>query len=250
MIVNIRLFKNQERDVRERRMAKIIDIDLYIVQRKKKMEKRESKTFNEYAEKMVSLLENDGNGVEYTPEQAVGVAGEILRMASSVGYNNELATPIVKIIKGFGIDVRRAKHMPDNNSGVIYVGGRTKEVYGSDRVIFTDSNEPFEHQRFVMAHELAHYLFDFVGNPMNRNADCAFEETYPRKDHNSEREIRANRFAAELLMPRNLFVKQYNYAMKESDNRIYTVKYLAKYFQVKEASVEKRIYEVLYDGGY
>ncbi len=38
--------------------------------------------------------------------------------------------------------------------------------------------------------------------------------------------------------------------MRESNNRIYTVKYLAKYFQVKESSIERRIDEVLYYGGY
>lgn len=233
-------------------MARVIDMDMYIAKRKK-MKTLENKTFSELAENIVEMLENDENGAEYTPEQAARMADEILKISSKVGYDNKMATPITKIINGFGIDIRRTKNMPEGNAGVIYAGGKTEEVYKSDVIIFTDSNEPFEHQRFVMAHELAHYLFDYVGNPINRKASReirTFEETYPRKNHSSDKEVRANRFAAELLMPIKLFVEQYNYAMEKSDNRIYTIKYLARYFQVKETSVEKRIYEVLYDGGY
>lgn len=217
------------------------------------MEKKENRTFGDFADKTVKALIKNGNGEAYTPEQAAGLADEILKAASSLGYHNDSATPIIEIIRGFGIDIRCTKNIPGDNAGVIYAGGKTEKVYGVDTIIFTDSREPFEHQRFVMAHELAHYLFDYEGNPVNKKASKnirTFEETYPRKNHSSEKEVRANRFAAELLMPRNLFAREYNYAMDRSNNRIYTIKYLAKCFQVKETSIERRIYEVLYDGGY
>jgi len=233
-------------------MARVIDMDTYIKKREK-MKTLENKTFSELAGNIVKMLKKDGNGAKYTPKQAARIADEILKISSKVGYDSEMATPIIKIINGFGIDIRRTKKMPKGNAGVIYAGGNTEEIFKSDVIIITDSNEPFEHQRFIIAHELAHYLFDYVGNHANREVGCevsAFKETYPRENHSSEREVRANRFAAELLMPLKLFVEQYNYAMEKSDNRIYTIKYLAKYFQVKEASVEKRIYEVLYNGGY
>lgn len=231
-------------------MAKIIDID---VLKRKKMRRFEKETFSELAGNIVEMLERNGNGAQYTPKQAAMIADKILEKASSLGYENDSSTPLIKIINGFGIDIRRSKNMPKDLAGVIYAGGKTAEVYKVNTVIFTDSNEPFEHQRFVMAHELGHYLFDYVGNPVNRKASNeirTFEETYPRKNHSSEKEVRANRFAAELLMPLHLFVEQYNQAMGECSNRLYTIKYLARYFQVKETSVEKRIHEVLYGGGY
>lgn len=135
-------------------------------------------------------------------------------------------------------------------SGVIYAGGRTMAAYGSDAIIFTDDMEPYGHQRFVAAHELGHYLFDYIGNPQRLHGERTFAENYPRSNHSSDKETRADRFAAALLMPAGRFRQQYNEAMAYSSNRIYTVKYLARYFQVKESSVEKRIYEVLYDGGF
>lgn len=77
-----------------------------------------------------------------------------------------------------------------------------------------------------------------------------FAENYPRSNHSSEKETRADRFAAALLMPADRFREWYNAAARYGGSRIYTIKYLAQYFQVKESCVEKRIYEVLYGGGY
>lgn len=230
---------------------KITDMNMHTKMRIKNMRKEVKQTFDEFVEDLVREIQTDETkGMHCNPKQAAEIADLILQKACDMEYYNESATPIVKIIREFGIDICRAKRISEGISGVIYAGGNTKKVYDSDKIIFTDDSEPFEHQRFVMAHELAHYLFDYLGNPERLNASCTFAETYPRKNHNSVNEIRANRFAAELLMPKKLFIKQYNSAMDESNSRFYTIKYLARYFQVKESSVEKRIHEVLYDGGY
>lgn len=188
--------------------------------------------------------------IAYTPKDAADIAKEILDIASKSGIYYERATPVSKIIKSFGIKLCRTDKMLPNMSGVIYAGGTTKEVYKSDVIIFTDNTEPLAHQRFVAVHELAHYLFDYIGNPNESTRDTVFVENYPRNDHYSEKETRADRFAAALLMPKNLFMRQYTMAIEESNNRIYTIKYLAGYFQVKESSIERRIGEVLYYGGY
>ena len=109
--------------------------------------------------------------------------------------------------------------------------------------------------RFVAAHELGHYLFDCLGNPKYRDANCLFTETYPKNNHNSEKEIRADRFAAELLMPHDLFKKQYINARDDKKynpfgSQAFIIEYLAKYFRVKKSSVIKRIGEVFFDGGF
>lgn len=81
-------------------------------------------------------------------------------------------------------------------------------------------------------------------------------ENYPRSSHSSEKETRdvrdarADRSAAALLMPADRFRERYNAAARYGGSRIYITRYLARYFQVKEPSIEKRIYEVLYGGGY
>lgn len=80
-----------------------------------------------------------------------------------------------------------------------------------------------------------------------------FAENYPRSSQSpvkDARDARADRFAAALLMPADRFRERYHAAARYGGSRIYTIMYLARYFQVKESCVEKRIYEVLYGGGY
>ncbi len=233
----------------------VISMELYTEKRGIKMlndkiNNTQMNVSNEFKTKIISELDSLRNGLKCTPKDAANIAEKILHIASDAGFYNGQATPAVKIIRAFGIELFRTNNMLQNISGVIYAGGRTKEVYKSDPVIFTDNKEPYGHQRFVMVHELAHYLFDYIGNPNRPDASYVFAENYPRNNHNSDKEKRADRFAAALLMPNKLFRKQYNIAMHESNNRIYTIKYLALYFQVKESSIERRIDEVLYYGGY
>ena len=141
----------------------------------------------------------------------------------------------------------------DNVSGVIYINGRTQEIYHIDKIIFTNSFDPIEHQRFVMAHELGHYLFDYLCSSRYVDNEDFFEETYKKGEynHNILKEKIADRFAAELLMPTDLFIEQYRYAScVDLDNseifRTYFIKeYLARFFNVKRSSIEKRIQEVL-----
>ena len=191
----------------------------------------------------------------YTPKRASEIADKILEASKDLGYENIGETPIESIIKAFGLKVFGVSKINGNSSGVIYVGGTTNQCYGNDKVIFTDKNEPFEHQRFVAAHELGHYLFDCLGDPQYQNPNILFSETYPKCDHDSEKEIIADRFAAELLMPHELFKKQYISARDDkkynpTGSQAFIIDYLSKYFKVKETSVIKRIGEVFYDGGF
>lgn len=218
--------------------------------RQEKLRENQIEISRVYEEEITNKLRSQGNGIRYTPKAAADVAEDILDIAYGSGIYNGQATPVLKIIEAFGIKLYRTRRMLPGMSGVIYAGGRTEEVYHHDPVIFTDDTEPYGHQRFVAVHELAHYLFDYIGNPDKPSPNYAFAENYPRDNHSSDKETRADRFAAALLMPHKLFRDQYNTAMRESNNRIYTVKYLAGYFQVKESSVERRIREVLYYGGY
>ena len=73
-----------------------------------------------------------------------------------------------------------------------------------------------------------------------------FSKTYPKINHSSDEEIRADRFAAELLMPSELFLRKYIKAMEASDfNKKYIVSYLATFFKTKKSSIIKRIDEVI-----
>ena len=68
---------------------------------------------------------------------------------------------------------------------------------------------------------------------------------YLKINHDSIEEKRADRFAAELLMPKKIFLSQYIKAMKKSNyNDDYTITYLSELFKVKESCIKRRIQEV------
>ena len=153
--------------------------------------------------------------------------------------------PIVDIVKQFGFSCFLKSNMDEDTSGNIFVGGTTKQVYGTGKVIVVGDEEEVPHQRFIIAHELAHYLMDYLGSKTAQDCRILFTEKYLKQDHNSQKEIRADRFAAELLMPMNIFTRRYMRLMRITSNDLaYTVTNLSHYFGMKESSIRKRIREV------
>ena len=108
-----------------------------------------------------------------------------------------------------------------------------------------NKNDELFHQRFVVAHELAHYLFDFLGNSDYTDKSIRFSDTYYKNMHESISEQRANRFAAAILMPEESFIKQYNIAKNIDKNRMFVIMYLSRFFETTMSSIERRIAEVL-----
>ncbi len=146
--------------------------------------------------------------------------------------------PIVKIMKllGFEVIIQNYDFSP-TLSGIIGIDYKLKDKYKTDKVISINRNDNLGHQRFTMAHELCHYIFDF-----DRNNKLAFYDGYDTRNTNRPTEQRANTFAANLLMPKSLFIKAY---ANLSDLYLYDkVAELARQFQVSETAITKRIDEL------
>ena len=223
-----------------------------LMTRKDHVQVLQFKNFNDLLEKLTC---KDGEKRNYTPKQAAKLADFILDLSKSLGYNYNMETPIEEIINALGLKVLSSPKIQNNASGMIYVNGTTNKCYGYDKVIMTNENESFEHQRFVAAHELGHYLIDCLGDSHYRDKKFLFTEPYHKGDQNSSKEVIVDRFAAELLMPRDLFIEQYINARDDkkynpSGDMRFITEYLAEYFKVKRESVIKRIKEVFYDDGF
>ncbi len=190
-------------------------------------------------ELLYKLKEQNKMNHEYSLDEIRELTKQILSMASY--YSGRCATPIVKIAKIF--EFQTYKKML-NESGDININGDTFNIYGHDKVILVNKNEELFHQRFVIAHELAHYLFDFLGNSKYEDPKIKFAEPYKKDNHDTPQERRANTFAAEIMMPKELFIKQYNIAVNENSSNMFVLIYLSKYFETSMDSIEKRIWEV------
>lgn len=69
--------------------------------------------------------------------------------------------PIVEIIKKLGFEVCQSDLDPDGLLAYIAINSIFKDIYGTDKIICINSNNIIGLNNFVLAHELAHYLFDF-----------------------------------------------------------------------------------------
>jgi Zn-dependent peptidase ImmA (M78 family) len=112
------------------------------------------------------------------------------------------------------------------------------ERVGNSFLITLNETDPLTRQRFTLAHELGHYMLhrDLVGNGVDD--DCAYRSTQIGKYHNtligSAEETEANKFAANLLMPKDL-------VNSEWEKTGATVQSLAELFQVSEQAMSIRL---------
>lgn len=179
---------------------------------------------------------------EYTASDIDKVVSDILEL---FGYKGkERYIPIIKIVNQLGFKTCQ-KILPLDISGEIYVNGDTEKLYGENQVIIVNKIDDVNHKRFVIAHELAHYLFDFLPNPKYKDVMLKYNDTYKRNEHDRKEERVANKFAAELLMPKDIFRLQYYKARDYDNNPLFITLYLSKFFRTTEESISKRIMEII-----
>lgn len=157
-----------------------------------------------------------------------------------MGLTDKYPIPIVRIAQEMGFAVYQQPISDKNLSGYIAISGDLKERYPSDKIISVSQDESLGHKRFTIAHELAHFLFDFYPGEMSE-----YYDTYQTDAIHAEspEEKRANQFAAYLLMPEDIFNKVNDHVKVEGD--LYeTVNRLAKEFQVSATAARLHIDEV------
>lgn len=149
----------------------------------------------------------------------------------------EVPIPIVAIMKSINFQVV-AGELKDEISGIIGIDDDLAKNFKSSKVIAINNKDNVGHQRFTMAHELAHYLFDFdVSNQI------VYYNTYNTFEDENEEERRANYFAANLLMPEKKFKKEFDNVVIKN-NLYVTVEKLSQIFQVSGEAVRRRISEL------
>lgn len=191
-------------------------------------------------------------------QKAIDLAKRVYQIAEQFYYIKD-ETPILKIVKSFGFSVFKIFDMPEGLSGRIKVYSKIQTIFDSKKVILVNANDPWEHQRFVIAHELAHYLMHFMSwynEDEKTDSVLLFSQDYKNNadggnNRSDLKERCADSFAAELLMPKDKFVISYceltNDELNPTRDRKITIDGLSQKFKTKESSIERRITEVLSD---
>ena len=154
--------------------------------------------------------------------------GEMGKLADF--FSKEEARDVVGLIRALGIDYEEAA-MPAGDSGKIIRSGP-----GEYRIV-VNRNEGPQRKRFTAAHELGHYLLHRHKLGVGEHLDRLFDEARNRNEANPldyKDEVQANRFAADVLMPRKVIEK---YAAPNGSNYAE----LAQRFDVSRQAMKYRL---------
>ena len=149
----------------------------------------------------------------------------IINDAYNKGYIQDYNVDIEAIVKASeDLILEKDFDMESSMSGSL-----TKDRVSNKWVIKVNAKHHIKRQRFTIAHEFAHYT-------LHKDSKGSFvdEEIYFRKSSDSAIEYSADKFAAELLMPEDLFRK----AIIEKG--ITKVKELSEIFNVSPFAIEIR----------
>ncbi len=145
---------------------------------------------------------------------------------------------IVALVRNLGFAVA-SLDLPETEDGFVIIDEEDDNLFGleSDKVIGVNDSRDFVDQRFIVAHELGHFLLHSKNEPL-------FAHRENIKGKNQE-ENDADYFAACILMYDELFVYIYKALENVTDKLEEKVSFLAEYFKVPEQSVRRRIAETI-----
>lgn len=192
-----------------------------------KMEKRED------YKKFLEDIRKKPHSIEDMPDRAK----DVLEFFQIDDFSS--GVPIVRILTNLGFGIFQSNLEPSGLSAYIAVSPKFESVYGASKITCVNSNDNGGHKRFALAHELGHYLFDFDDNKTLNYYNTYFVD----KDDDNPSEKRVNKFAANLLMPKNMFLDKYN-EYKKLQSKADIVNALSKYFIVSSTAILKRFCEL------
>jgi hypothetical protein len=156
-------------------------------------------------------------------------------------FGEEIVIPIdiLEVVKKYKFTLVNAL-LDENDDGFIIVDNGKKNILGfeTNKLIGVNSSKTLPWKRFIIAHELGHYILEYK----NSNK-LQFAHRDHRKGKN-ERENDIDYFAASILMPKDKFIDMYNTFNKPIINKNLLVNFLATQFQVTTKMVTRRIEEV------
>lgn len=181
-------------------------------------------------------------------------SGEIVEMerivSSFLEKNKITLTPPVDVFKlatSLGFDVRAAT-LPGAIEGLIMVDESSKKISGfrSSKVIGYNVKFDLIKNKFIIAHELAHYI-DEKMSPHNHGIKIVIAAREPcGPDYsNNEDEQRKDYIAAALLIPKDDLLKKLKTLTTDSnglDEQIFQM--LADYYRVDVRLAKRRVEEV------
>lgn len=196
-------------------------------------------------QKVIAQIRKEYKDISCRDDEKIKEAVQLLLKNIHRNGEEKYPLPVVRLLSQMNFGLFRTRFENPNQSGLIAVDSALPEMnklFSTDRIILVNEQDSTAHQRFTIVHELAHYIFDF---------DEAVQPTYYKAYLTTEKsdpgELRANRFAAELLMPTDDFCAkcdELERAQGDAFSLPNTITQLHKFFDAPVTAVKKRLEEV------
>lgn len=171
----------------------------------------------------------------------VEIENKVNELFDTIGYDlNQAPIDVINIASKLGFVVGNAV-LNNNDDGFIIVEEGREEIFGfkTDKLIGINSQRSLEWKRFIIAHEIGHYILEYK----NDNLKGLYANRYHSRGHDKN-ENQIDYFAACLLMPASIFKKTYEEFKKTTLSSSTIVTILASYFSVTTKMTERRIEEL------
>jgi Zn-dependent peptidase ImmA (M78 family) len=209
------------------------------------------------------MSKNKAQNINYLLLAVENIAQDVLRKLSYDLDSLKLPIDIEKIIAIYSIPVIE-KELTQGLSGAVIINENSNKAG-----IVINKIEHYNRKRFTLAHELGHFisytrqnktgifqdyfecsdlLSGFVENKYDKNLSIAGRPQQPRNDISKIgkdlEEIFANRFAAAVLMPKNLVELELHRMQNFEDNFERNIQKIAKKFGVSETAMRFRLLNI------
>lgn len=161
----------------------------------------------------------------------------------------EKSNDVYQLADRMGFDVRKVKiNAQEKIQGILLVNEEENKVdeFSTNKAIGINVSDSSENNRFTVAHELSHYIFQKMTQQNFDDKICLFEK---RIEHNNEKprdfyEQVIDYMAAAILMPYNEFKAEYTDLVRLDISTNQICQGLALKYGVPIAAINQRIAEV------
>lgn len=145
---------------------------------------------------------------ELSSDEILQIKNQAKDARGRYGLNAPIGTNIFSFLEQKGDIVFQLQDFKESelDAMIIKYSAKSQKKY-----IIINSDKPLINQIFAAAHEFYHYLYSFIGNSQD-SIVCTFSK-------NDKEEIKANRFAAEFLLPEEALKDEVNSFSKFIDGK-------------------------------
>ena len=140
--------------------------------------------------------------------------------------------------------INHLKNQIEENNRIFVAVNENEQVikpFSSNKIIAYNCTKPLEHKKFIVGHELSHYIEEKHKNP-DKKIVCAARDHYSKDYSNNRDEQRKDYISAAMLMPQSIMKSKYQNIEPKNTDAFY--QQVADEFKVSKVMAIRRIEEL------